>query len=216
MTPSAEVISSRRFGGWSISLPTTAEGDHGLEQRGGHRSLGNGLAGDSAGGLEQPAQGRDLATEHIGLAGLPTVEGEQDAVGGVLDVDHVHPQLGKRDRRHLAGQELLDLLADRGVVLGTVDAARLHDHAGQAILDQLLGDLMGLVLGLLVVGGEADAGVLVGLVDDLAGGVAEGGDRRDVDDPRGLRIERRPQDALCAEHVRLVHPPMLAAGIPTS
>ena len=66
------------------------------------------------------------------------------------------PEVGEGDHRHLAGEELVDLLADRGVVVGPVDAAGLDDHAGQALLgDQPLGDLVRLVLGLLVVGGEA-------------------------------------------------------------
>ena len=71
---------------------------------------------------------------------------------------------------------LVEQLADRGGVAGAVDAARLDDHARQAVADQALGDLVRLPLGLLVSGSEALGGVLVGLVDDPAVGVAEDAD----------------------------------------
>ena len=47
--------------------------------------------------------------------------------------------------------------------------------------------------------------MLVGLVDDLAVGVAEGADGRDVDDLGDLGLQRRPQHPLAAAHVGLVH-----------
>ena len=51
--------------------------------------------------------------------------------------------------------------------------------------------------------------MLVGLVDDLAVGVAERADRRYVDDLRHLGLERRAEDVLGAGDVRLVHRPVL-------
>ena len=44
--------------------------------------------------------------------------------------------------------------------------------------------------------------------------VAEGADRRDVDDLRGLGLERRLEHPLGAEHVGLVHRAVLAGGNP--
>ena len=125
------------------------------------------------------------------------------------------PRSGKGSIGSLPSTNWLIVVAEGRVVSGAVDAAGLHDHAGQALLgDQPLGDLVGPVLGLLVVGGELGAGVLVGLVDDLAVGVAEGGDGRDVDDLRDLLLERRPQHRLGAEDVGLVHRRVLALGDP--
>ena len=81
-------------------------------------------------------------------------------------------------------------------------------------LDHPLRDPVRLELRLLVVGGEFRAGVLVGLVDDLAVGVAEDAAGRDVDDPRRLRLERRLEDPFGPGDVRLVHRRVLGGRDP--
>ena len=81
-------------------------------------------------------------------------------------------------------------------------------------LDHPLRDPVRLELRLLVVGGELRAGVLVGLVDHLAVGVAEDAAGGDVDDPRSLRLEGRLEDAFGPGDVRLVHRRVLGGRDP--
>ena len=69
-------------------------------------------------------------------------------------------------------------------------------------------------LGLLVVGGEVLARVLVGLVDDLAVGVAEDAEVETWTTFGDLRLQRRAEDAFGPGHVRLVHRRMLGGGNP--
>ena len=115
------------------------------------------------------------------------------------------PRSGKGISQHPAAEEFVQELADRGVVVGPVDAAGLDDHAGQALADQSLCHLVGLVLGLLVAGGEIGRRARPGLVDDLAAGVAEDADGGDVDDLGDLLLERRAQDPFGAADVGVAH-----------
>ena len=119
---------------------------------------------------------------------------------------HADAEVGKRDQRQFPGQQLVDEVGDLRGVAGAVDAAGLDDDAGQAVLgDHPLRDPVRLQLRLLVVGGELVAGVFVGLVDDLAVGVAEDAAGRDVDDPRRLRGERGLEHAFGPGDVGVEH-----------
>ena len=70
---------------------------HRLHQRGRQRALRRLSPRDAAEGLDQLAHGRDLSAEHVGLARLPPVEGEQHPRGHVVHVDHVHSEVGEGD-----------------------------------------------------------------------------------------------------------------------
>ena len=214
VTPSADEISSRRLGGWPMTLPTTGPiGVISFIRPVGIARFGAFLSATRASVSISLAHRRDLAAEDVGLAGYALVEREQDAGGDVLHVDHVHAEVGEGDHGHPAVEKVGHLLAKRRVVLGAVDPRRLDDHARQALLgDQALRDLVRLVLGLLVVGREARARVLVALVHDLAVGVPVGADRRDVDDLSGLFVECRAEHVLGAEDVGLVHGPVFGVG----
>ena len=51
------------------------------------------------------------------------------------------PRSGNSEQRHPAGEEVVHLPAEGGVVVGPVDAAGLDDHARQPVVgDQPLGD----------------------------------------------------------------------------
>src|SRR4029077_8094311 len=132
--------------------------------------------------------------------------------GDVFDVGEADPQLREWDQRHFAGQELVEQVGDLRGVTGAVDAAGLDDRAGQAVGDHPLGHLVGLPLGLLVAGGEVLGRVLVGLVYDLAVGVAEDADRGDVDDVGDLRLLGGAEDAFGATDVGLAHRRALRGG----
>ena len=74
----------------------------------------------------------DRAAEHVDLAELALVEGEQDAAGDVLDVGHADAELGERQQRQFPGEEFVEQVGDLRGVAGAVDAAGLDDHAGRS------------------------------------------------------------------------------------
>ena len=178
------------------------------------RRHGCGLAGHARSRLEHLAIRSVLAAEDVGLADLALVERQQDPVGYVLDVDQRDPEVGEGEERQPALDNPFDQLAELGMVARPVNAARLDDHAGKAVADHLLGDPVRPVFRLLVVGTEPFAGMLVGLVDDLAVGIAEGADCADVDDLRRACLTSCGEDVRGAGDVGLVHRLPPAGGDP--
>src|ERR671933_515654 len=105
--------------------------------------------------VDELAHRGDLAAEHVRLADLAAVVDEQDALGHVLDVDKVEPELRERPHPELAGAGLVDDVADLRVVTRAVDAPRLDDDDRVALGYAVAGDLVRPVLRLVVVGEEA-------------------------------------------------------------
>ena len=107
--------------------------------------------------------------------------------------------------RVLAPRRLRDLGAELAVVARPVDGAGLRDHQRRP------GGLpphrhpVRHVLGGVVVAEEVTVRSLVGLVHDLAAGVAEDADRGDVDDPSHPGGDGRVEDDDRAVHIGLEH-----------
>jgi hypothetical protein len=75
---------------------------HQLQHPGRQVPAGRLTVGNPRGRLDHAAHRRQLAAEHVGLADLAAIEGEHDAVGDVVDVDHVEPEVRKGQQRKLA------------------------------------------------------------------------------------------------------------------
>src|SRR3954454_6254618 len=185
-----------------------------LDEAGRHFALRRLAIGDPGHVLHEVAHRRNLSADHVRVADPSLVEREQDAVRRVVDVDQVQAHVRERQRSELAAPGLVDHVAHLGEVAGPVDSARLDDHDRRALLDALLGRLVGQPFRLVVDGHPVAGRALVALVDDLAVRVAEDVDRRDVDDPPDARLPRGVEHTLGPTYVRVVHRLALALRDP--
>src|SRR6266542_6003895 len=143
------------------------------DERGRHGEPWWPAAGESCDLLDELAHGRELPSQDVGLADPVLVVDQEDPFGSIFHVHEVEAGVVEYLEPQPSRPDLIDEVRHIRGVTRTIHAARLGDQERSALLDQVLRDLVGTELGLVVVGEEAITPTVIGLVDHLAPRVPE-------------------------------------------